>query len=95
MCLTKSGGESGKDCKGVVGQKDKRGRNVSLRCNTCKHFCILFVQKLGASGVSCGRGAVLMAWCSENKARCSSVLDFVHRLNNRAGSAHEKRIATV
>ena len=23
-------------------------------CNTCKQFCILFVQKLGASGVAVG-----------------------------------------
>ena len=53
MCLTKSG-ESGKDCKGVVAQKDKRERNLSLHCNTCKQFCILFVQKLGASGVAVG-----------------------------------------
>ena len=41
MCLTMSG-ESGKDCKGVAAQKD----------NTYKQFCILFVQKLGASGVA-------------------------------------------
>ena len=27
MCLTKNG-ENGKDCKGVVAQKDKRGRNL-------------------------------------------------------------------
>ena len=27
LCLTKSG-ESGKDCKGAVAQKDKRGRNL-------------------------------------------------------------------
>ena len=42
------------------------------------------------------RCTVLMAWCSESKA-CSSILDFLHRLNNRAGSAHahEKRIALV
>ena len=56
MCLTKSG-ESGKDCKGVVAQKDKRERNLGLRCNTCKQFCFafLFVQKLGASGVAVGK----------------------------------------
>ena len=53
MCLTKSG-ESGKDCKGVAAQKDKRERNLWLRCNTCKQFCILSVQKLGASGVAVG-----------------------------------------
>ena len=41
MCLTKSG-ETGKDCKGVAAQKD----------NTCKQFCILFIKKLGASGVA-------------------------------------------
>ena len=27
LCLAKSG-ESGKDCKGAVAQKDKRGRNL-------------------------------------------------------------------
>ena len=53
MCLSKSR-ESGKDCKGVVAQKDKRERNLLLRCNTCKQFCIVFVQKLGASGVAVG-----------------------------------------
>ena len=53
MCLTKSG-ESGKDCKGEAAQKDKRERNLWLRCNTCKQFCILSVQKLGASGVAVG-----------------------------------------
>ena len=53
MCLMKSG-ESGKDCKGVAAQKDKRERKLLLRCNTCKQFCILFVQKLGASGVAVG-----------------------------------------
>ena len=53
MCLTKSG-QSGKDRKGVVAQKDKRERNLCLRCNICKQFCILFVQKLGASGVAVG-----------------------------------------
>ena len=77
MCLTKSG-ESGKDCKGVVAQNDKRGRNLCLHCNTCKQFCILFVKKLGASGVAVEEVAVLMAWCSENKA-CSSILYFLHR----------------
>ena len=40
------------------------------------------------------RCAVLMAWCSENEA-CSSILDFMHRLNYRVGSAHDKRIAIV
>ena len=25
-----------------------------MRCNTCKQFCVLFVQKLGASGVAVG-----------------------------------------
>ena len=49
VCLMKS-----KDCKGVVAQKDKRERNLWLHCNTCKQFCILFVQKLGASGVAVG-----------------------------------------
>ena len=53
MCLTKSR-ESEKDCKGVVSQKDKRERNLRLRCNTCKQFCILFVQKLGANEVAVG-----------------------------------------
>ena len=53
MCLTKSG-ESGKDCKGVAAQKDKREQNLRLRCNTCKQFCILSVQKLGASGIAVG-----------------------------------------
>ena len=55
MCLTKSG-ESGKDCKGVVAQKDKKERNLGLRCITCKQFCFafLFVQKLGASAVAVG-----------------------------------------
>ena len=47
-------GESGKDCKGAVAQKVKRGQNPLLRCNICKQFCILFVQKLGASGVAVG-----------------------------------------
>ena len=54
MCLTKSG-ESGKDCKGEAAQKDKRERNLWLRCNTYKQFCILSVQKLGASGVAVGK----------------------------------------
>ena len=53
MCLTKSE-ESGKDCKDAVVEKDKMGRNLWLRCNACKQFCILFVQKLGASGVTVG-----------------------------------------
>ena len=53
MCLMKSG-ESGKDCKGVIAQKDKRKQNQRLRCNTCKQFCILFVQKLGVSGLAVG-----------------------------------------
>ena len=53
MSLTKSG-ESGKDSKGVVTQKDERGRNLGLRCNTCKQVCILSVQKLGASGAAVG-----------------------------------------
>ena len=53
MCLMKSG-ESGKDCKGAAAQKDKRERNLWLRCNTCKQFCILSVQKSGASGVAVG-----------------------------------------
>ena len=35
MFLTKSG-ESGKGCKGVIGQKEKRGQNLRLRCNPCK-----------------------------------------------------------
>ena len=39
--LTKSG-ESGKDCKGVEAQKDKRERNLWLRCNTCKQFFLFF-----------------------------------------------------
>ena len=49
MCLPKSG-ESGKDYKGVAAQTDKRERNLWLCCNTSKQFCILFIQKLGASG---------------------------------------------
>ena len=53
MCLTKSG-ESGKDCNCVAAQKDTRERNLRLRCNTYKQFCILFVQILGASGVAVG-----------------------------------------
>ena len=65
VCLTKSG-ESGKDCKGIV-QKDKREQNRWLRCNTCQQFCILFVQKFGASGVAVGvvcsfGGVVLWEW---------------------------------
>ena len=60
-----------------------------MRCNTCKQFCILFVQKLGASGVAVGEVCSLMACCSENGA-CSSILDFLHRLNYRVGSAYEK-----
>ena len=51
MYLTKSG-ESGKDCKGVIAQKDNRERSLWLRFNTCKQFCILFVQKLGTNGVA-------------------------------------------
>ena len=54
MCLTKSG-ESEKDCKDVAAQKDKREWNLWLRCNTCKQFCILFAQQLGASGVAVGK----------------------------------------
>ena len=52
-CLTKSG-DSRKGCYGVVAQKDKTGQNLWLHCNTCKQFCILFIQKLGASGVAVG-----------------------------------------
>ena len=51
MCLTKSR-ESGKDCKGVVAQKE--GAEPVIAFNTCKQFCILFVHKLGASGVAVG-----------------------------------------
>ena len=51
--LTK-GGKSEADCKGVVSQKDKRERNLGLRCNTRKQFCILFVQRWGAKGVAVG-----------------------------------------
>ena len=59
--------DSGKDCKGVAAQKDKRERNLWLRCSTCKKFCILFVQKLGASGVAVGEvcsfdGVELWEW---------------------------------
>ena len=66
VCLTKSG-ESGKDCKGVVAQRDKREQNLWLHHNTCKQFCILFVQKLGASGAAVGEvcsfdGMVLWEW---------------------------------
>ena len=50
MCLTKSR----KDCKGVAAQKDNKGQNQSLQCSTCKHFCILFIQKLEASGAAVG-----------------------------------------
>ena len=53
MCLTKSE-ESGQDCKSAVAEKDKRGLNVLLRCNTHKQYCIVSVQKLGASGVAVG-----------------------------------------
>ena len=65
-CLMKSG-ESGKDCKGVAAQKDKRERNLWLRCNTRKQFCILSIQKLGASGVAVGEvcsfdGVELWEW---------------------------------
>ena len=35
-----------------------------------------------------------MAWSSENEA-CSSILDFLHRLNYRVRSAHGKNIAVV
>ena len=66
MCLTKSG-ENRKDCKGVAAQKDKREQNLWLRCNTCRQFCILFIQKLGDSGVAVGEvcsfgGMVLWEW---------------------------------
>ena len=44
----------GKDYKGVAAQKDKRERSLLLHCNTCKQFCILSVQKLGANGVAVG-----------------------------------------
>ena len=59
--------ESGKDCKGVEAQRDKRERNLWLRCNTCKQFCILFVRKLGASGGVAGEvcsfdGVELWEW---------------------------------
>ncbi len=53
VCMTKSG-ESGKDCKGVVAQKDERGRHLGLRCDTCKQFFIFSVQKLETSGVAVG-----------------------------------------
>ena len=52
MCLTKSE-ENGKECKGAAAQKDKRGRNVSLRCNTCKQFCILLLSLLLSVLFSC------------------------------------------
>ena len=66
VCLTKSG-ESRKDCKGAVAQKDKREWNLWLHCNTYMQFCILFIKNLGASGVAVGEvcsfdGMVLWEW---------------------------------
>ena len=66
MCLMKSG-ESRKNCKGVAAQKDKREWNLWLHWNTCKQFCILFFQKLGACGVAVGEvcsfdGVELWEW---------------------------------
>ena len=52
------------------------------------------IQKLGASGVAVGEVCTLMAWSSENEA-CSSILDFLHWLNYRVRSAHEKTVAVV
>ena len=64
VCLTKSG-ESGKDCKGVAAQKDKRERNLWFRCKQAVLY--LSVQKLGASGVAVGEvcsfdGVELWEW---------------------------------
>ena len=53
MSLTKSG-KSVKDCKGVAAQKDKREWNLWFRFNPFKQFCILFIQKFGASGAAVG-----------------------------------------
>ena len=62
MCLTKSR-ESGKDCKGVAAQKDKRERNLWLRCNTCKQFCILSGAIRVAVGEVCSfDGVELWEW---------------------------------
>ena len=79
VCLTKSG-ESGKDCKGVAAQKDKRERNLWLRCNTCKQFCILSVQKLGASGVAVGAvcsfdGVELWEWSVQQYFGLSALVE--------------------
>ena len=50
MCLTKSG-ESGKDSKGVVAQKDERGRNLGLQA------IVYFIRlKIGSQWNRCGRG---------------------------------------
>ena len=35
-----------------------------------------------------------MSWSSENEA-CSSILDFLHWLNYRVRSSHEKTVAVV
>ena len=59
-----------------------------MRCNICKQFCILSVQKLAANGVAVGE--VCSFDGSENEA-CSSILNFLHWLNYRVRSAHEKR----
>ena len=40
MCLTKNG-ESGKDCKGVLAQKDKRGETCDYLVTQCQlRLCV-------------------------------------------------------
>ena len=90
MCLTKSG-ESGKDCKGAVAEKDRRGGTCDCVVTHASSFVFCSFRNCEQMELLQERCTVLMAGCSENKA-CSSILYFLHRLNNRAGSVHEEII---
>ena len=62
MCLTDSG-ESGRLQDAVKFGKVREGSTSGwVQSKTCKHFCILVVEKLETSEF-----AALMAWCSENR----------------------------
>ena len=51
-----------------------------------KQFCILLLKNLEPVKLLKERCAVLMVWCSENKA-CSRISDFLHQLNNTCSAA--------
>ena len=61
MSLTDSG-ESGRPQGAVKFGKVREGSTSGwVQSKTCKHFCILVVEKLETDF------AALMAWCSENR----------------------------